>query len=158
MKYWILNFFVIEISNELKKLGFEKKISSTMCSHLEKTCLPCNSNMISFHIWIFENWIYTLHNNVHMLKSRYIYVMGSHSDQSCMPHYLPCKTMFLCWVTPCWANITFKKYLLDLVFQIDFENWTSYLVFFKTNAFKKYFTSFWECQIYNQTISIRYSN
>jgi hypothetical protein len=139
-----------------------------MCSHLEKTCLPCNSSKISFH-----NWIYTLHNNVHMLSSPYIYVMGSHLDQSCMPHiYFEKQCLYACLYvefTPCWANITFKKCSLDLIFKISFENWTSSLVFLKkkthfkypkriSNAFKKYLINFWGCQIYNQTISIGYSN
>jgi hypothetical protein len=140
-----------------------------MCSHLEETCLPCNSNNTSFHIWIFKNWIYTLHNNVHMLSSPYIYAMHSHFDQSCMPHYLPCKTMFICWVHTMLSKITLKKYPLDLVFKIGFENWTSFLVFLKkkthfkypqriSNAFLKYLTSFLECWIYNQTIFIEYSS
>jgi hypothetical protein len=33
--------------------------------------------------------------------------------------------------TPCWANITLKVNPLDLVFKIDFENSTSYLLFLK---------------------------
>jgi len=33
-----------------------------------------------------------------MLNAPYVYVMGSHLEQSCMPHYLPCKTMFRRWV------------------------------------------------------------
>ncbi len=104
------NVFVIEISNKLENLGFGRKnFSSIMCSHLEKTCLPCNSSKISFHIWIFKNWIYNLHNNVHMLSSPYIYVMGSQLDQSCMPHYLPCKTMFICWVHTMLGKYHIKK-------------------------------------------------
>jgi hypothetical protein len=130
VRYLILNFFVIEISNKLENLGFgRKKNSSIMCSHLEKTCLPCNSSKISFHIWIFKNWIYNLHNNVHMFNSPYIYVMGSHLDQLCMPHYLPCKTMFICWVHTTLGKYHILKNPLDLVFKIDFENWTNYSVF-----------------------------
>ncbi len=71
----------------------EQKVNSIMCLHLEKTCLPCIFCKISSHIWLFQNWIYTLHNNVHMLNSPYIYVMGWHFDQSCIPHYIPYKTM-----------------------------------------------------------------
>jgi len=114
----------------------ENKIKSIMCSHFEKTCLPCNSSKISFHIWIFNNWTYTLHNNVHMLNSLSIYVTGSHLDQLCAPHYLPCKTMFTCWVHIMLANMTSKNNPLDLVFKIDFENWTSVKVFFKENLFQ----------------------
>jgi len=141
-----------------------------MFSHLEKTCLPCNSSKISFHIWIFKNWIYTLHNNVHMLSSPYIYVMGSHLDQhACHTIYFAKQCLYVEF-TPCWANVTLKMCPLDLIFKICFENWTSSLVYiflekthFKypkriSNTFLKYLTSFWECQIYNQTISIGYSN
>ncbi len=115
----ILNYeliFTTEISNKLEKLVFGKKFNLIVCSHLEKTCLPCNSRKISFHIWIFKNWIYTLHNNVHMLSSPYIYVMGSHLDQSCMPHYLPCKTMFICWVHTMLGKCHILKIPLNLVF------------------------------------------
>jgi len=107
---------------------------------------------ISFDIWIFKNWIYTLHNNVHMLSSPYIYAMGSLLDQLCMPHYLPCKTMFIYWVHIMLSKYHIKKNPLDLVFKIGFENWTRFLVFFKethfkypkriSNAFLKYLTSF----------------
>jgi hypothetical protein len=89
----ILNFelflslkFPIKFLNQV----LEGKINSITCSHLEKTRLPCNLSKISSHIWLFKNWIYTLHNNVHMLNSSYIYVMGSHLDQLCIPHYIPC--------------------------------------------------------------------
>jgi hypothetical protein len=30
--------------------------------------LPFHSSMISFHIWLFQKWIYALQNNVHMLS------------------------------------------------------------------------------------------
>jgi hypothetical protein len=137
MRYLVLNFFFIKISNKLEKSGFVKKnINSIMCSHLNKTCLPCNSSKISFHIWIFKNWIYTLHNNVHMLSSLYIYVMGSHlANRACHTIYLAKQCLYVEF-TPCWANITLKKNPLDLVFKIDFENWTSYLVFFEENPFQ----------------------
>jgi hypothetical protein len=139
MRYWIMNFLVAEILNKLEKLGFgKKKISSIMFSHLEKTCLPCNSSKISFHIWIFKNWVYTLHNNVHMLSSPYIYVMGSHLDQSSMPHYLLCKTMFRCWVHTMLGKYRIKENPLDLVFKTGFENWISFLVFLKKKTHFKY--------------------
>jgi hypothetical protein len=146
---------------------WEKKKSSIMCSHLEKTCLPCNSSKISFHIWIFKFWIYTLHNNVHMLNAPYIYVMGSHLDQSCMPHYLPCKTMFICWVHTMLGKYHIKNKSIGSSFQNRFLRIELVLKYFlkKThfkypkrisNALKKYLTSFWECWKYNQTISIEY--
>ncbi len=85
---------------------------------LRETCLPCNSSKISFHIWIFKNWI--LHNNVHMLNSPYIYTVGSHLDQSCMPHYLPCKTMFICWVHTMLGNYPIKNKSIRSSFQNRF--------------------------------------
>jgi hypothetical protein len=117
----ILNFeLFLSMKFQIKfwKIGFEKKISSIMCSHLEKTCLPCNSSKISFHIWIFKNWIYTLHNNVQMLN--YIYTMGSHLDQSCMWHYLPCKMMSICWVHTMLGKYHIFKILIGSSFQNRF--------------------------------------
>jgi len=139
-----------------------------MCSHLEK------------HVY-------------HAIQVRFPFIFGSSKIE-----YIPRIIMFICWVhlifmqwvhtwtncarhtiylakqclyiefTPCWANITLKKYPLDLVFKIGFENWTRFLVFFKENLFQiskkdikyifKIFDQFWECRIYNQTIYIRYSS
>ncbi len=137
-----------------------------MCSHLEK------------HVY-------------HAIQVRFPFIFGSSKIE-----YWPCIIMFICWIhpifmqwvhtwtnracrtiylakqclyvefTPCWANIPLKIIPLDLVFKIDFENWTIYIskkTHFKyperiSNTFKKYFTRFWECQIYNQTISIGYSS
>jgi len=130
MRYLILNCFRHWNFKQIRKFRFWKKKSSVMCSHLEETCLLCNSSKISFHIWIFKNWIYTLHSNVHMLNAPYIYVMGSHWDQSCMPHYLPCKTMFICWVHTMLEKYHIKSKSIGSSFLIDFENWTSYLLFF----------------------------
>ncbi len=98
---------------------------------LRETCLPCNSSKISFHIWIFKNWIYTLHNNVHMLI-HLIFMQWVHTWTNCACHiiYLTKQCLYVEF-TPCWANITLKKYLLDLVFKIGFENSTSFLVFKK---------------------------
>ncbi len=68
-----------------------------------------------------------------MLSSPYIYVTGSHLDQLCAPHYLPCKTMFICLYV---GKYDIKKNPLYLVFKIDFENLTSEKVFFKENPFQ----------------------
>jgi len=106
-----------------------------MCSHLEK------------HVY-------------HAIQVRFPFIFGSSKIK-----YIPC-IMFICWVhlifmqwvhtwtycachniylakqclyvelTPRWANITIKKYPLDLVFKKGFENWTSFLVFFKENPFQ----------------------
>jgi hypothetical protein len=162
--------FVIEVSNKLEKIGFGKKqISSIRCSHLQKTCLPCNSSKISFHIWIFKNWIYTMHNNVHMLSSPYIYIMGSHLDQSCMSHYLPCKTMSICWV----HTMSGKYHILRIFIGSSFQNRFWELNYFFSIFIRKPISNilkgyqihyknispvFWGCQICNQTISIIYSS
>ncbi len=90
-------FLSLKFQINFKNLILEGKISSIIFSNFKKACLPCNLGKISFDIFLFKNWIYTLHNNVHMLNSLYINVMGSHLDQPCMPHYIPCKTMFVCF-------------------------------------------------------------
>jgi len=92
-----------------------------------------------------------------MLSSPYIYVMGSHLDQWGMPHYLPCKTMFICWVHTMLGKYHIKKIPLDLVFKIDFENWTSYLVFFKEKPISNIQKGY-QIHFYNISPVLRMSN
>jgi hypothetical protein len=55
-----------ENSNKFQKPRFRKETSVENVVTLEG--LPFNSNMISFHIWLFKKSIHTLQNNVHMLS------------------------------------------------------------------------------------------
>jgi len=63
-----------ENSNKFQKAKFwkEKLVENVVTFE----GLPFNSNMISFHIWLFKKSIHTLQNNVHMLGPYSI--MGSH--------------------------------------------------------------------------------
>jgi hypothetical protein len=73
-KIWIQNVRNIDLkvisatenSNKFQKTRFRKEKSVENVVTLEG--LPFNSNMISFHIWLFKKSIYTLQNNVHMLS------------------------------------------------------------------------------------------
>jgi len=44
-------------------------------------------------------------------------VMGSHLDQLCMPHYLLCKTIFICWVYTILRKCHIKKVSIRSNFQ-----------------------------------------
>jgi hypothetical protein len=58
-------FMPHENSNKFQKTKFwkEKLVENVVTFE----GLPFNSNMISFHIWLFKKSIHTLQNNVHML-------------------------------------------------------------------------------------------
>ncbi len=70
--------FATKNSNKFQKTRFWKEKSVEDMVILEG--LPFNSNMISFHIWLFKKSIHTLQNKVHMLSFLY-FVMGSHLGQ-----------------------------------------------------------------------------
>jgi len=57
----------IENSNKFQKTRFWKAKSVENVVIVEG--LPFNSNMISFHIYLFKKLIHTLQNNVHILSS-----------------------------------------------------------------------------------------
>jgi hypothetical protein len=59
-------FLSLKIQINSKKPRFWKEKSVENVLTLEG--LPFNSNMISFHIWLFKKSIHTLQNNVHMLS------------------------------------------------------------------------------------------
>jgi hypothetical protein len=67
-RWEILNFkWILPLKIQTnKKTRFWKEKSVENVVTLEG--LPFNSSMISFHIWLFEKWIHTLQNNVHMLS------------------------------------------------------------------------------------------
>jgi hypothetical protein len=56
----------VENSNKFQKTMFWKEKSVEIVVTLEG--LPFNSNMISFHIWLFKKLIHTLQNNVRVLN------------------------------------------------------------------------------------------
>jgi len=69
---------VAENSNKFQKTRIWKEKSVEDMVTLEG--LAFNSNMISFHIWLFKKSMHTLQNKVHILSFLY-FVMGSHLGQ-----------------------------------------------------------------------------
>jgi hypothetical protein len=71
-------------SNKFQKTRFWKEKSVENVVTLEG--LSFNSNMISFHIWLFKKLIHTLQNNVHMLSFPILFTLGptTHATLSSM--------------------------------------------------------------------------
>jgi hypothetical protein len=69
-KMWDISIFkwflplIIQINSQKTRFWKENLIENVVTFE----GLALNSTMISFHIWLFKKWIYTLQNTVHMLS------------------------------------------------------------------------------------------
>jgi len=95
-----LSDFSHKKSNKLQKNKFwnEKKQLSNVFTF---SSLQFNLNMISFHIWLFKNWIYALRKNVNILHSTYFVMV--HTWANGIGHISICSKINKHW----WKNDMF---------------------------------------------------